>query len=182
MYLHTYFNDAYCVHVAERLIMQNATFSWISTKGPATLQNINMKIPDSSLIAVVGAVGSGKSSLISAFLGDMYKISGYANTKVNKNSNRSVCRVVDKLWRKLKIRFNPQGKIAYVPQQSWILNATVKENITLGEPFEQQWYEKAINTCALQPDLNGFPSGDSTEIGEKVGLSLENYFIEEIYR
>lgn len=67
--------------------MHNATFSWISTEGPAMLQNISIKVPDSSLIAIVGAVGSGKSSLISAFLGDMYKISGYVNTKVNENSH-----------------------------------------------------------------------------------------------
>lgn len=71
-------------------------------------------------------------------------------------------------WVKIENNFNLQGKIAFVPQQAWILNATVKENITLGEPFDQRWYETCIETCALKLDLNGFPDGDLTEIGEKV--------------
>lgn len=62
--------------------MKNASFSWISKEGPVLLHDINIRIKDSSLVAIVGPVGAGKSSLISAFLGEMYKTSGYVNTKV----------------------------------------------------------------------------------------------------
>lgn len=62
--------------------MENGSFSWISAEGPPTLKNINLKINPGSLIAIVGPVGSGKSSLLAAFLGEMYKLSGTVNTNV----------------------------------------------------------------------------------------------------
>lgn len=71
--------------VEEPLIIENGTFSWDAQGEEDTvLHNITLKVKKSSLVAVVGAVGSGKSSLISAFLGEMDKISGYINTKVLK--------------------------------------------------------------------------------------------------
>lgn len=62
--------------------MENASFSWESTAGVPALRDINLKINAGNLVAVVGSVGAGKSSLISAFLGETYKICGYVNTKV----------------------------------------------------------------------------------------------------
>ena len=96
------------------------------------------------MIAVVGHVGSGKSSLISAMLGEMNIISGSANTS---------------------------GKIAYVPQQAWMQNETVKNNITFGKKFNNTLYKKVIESCALTPDLQILQAGDQTEIGEK-GINL----------
>ncbi|XP_065208391.1 multidrug resistance-associated protein 1-like isoform X2 [Planococcus citri] len=128
----------------ERLIMQNASFSWDSKEGTATLKNININVDDNSLVAVIGPVGAGKTSLISAFLGEMYKLSGYVNTK---------------------------GTTAYVPQQAWILNTTIKENITLGDNIEEGFYQRAIEACALNQDLKALADGDLTEIGEK-GINL----------
>lgn len=95
-------------------------------------------------MAVVGTVGSGKSSLISAFLGEMEKVSGRVNTV---------------------------GQIAYVPQQSWIQNATLQDNILFGKPLDQKRYDQIIDACALKPDLEILPGGDQTEIGEK-GINL----------
>lgn len=72
----------------EPLIIENGTFSWGTNDADlAVLRNINLKVKPGSLVAVVGAVGSGKSSLISAFLGEMDKISGYINTKVLRASS-----------------------------------------------------------------------------------------------
>lgn len=108
------------------------------------LKNINIQIESRKCVAVVGQVGSGKSSLISAFLGEMDKITGRVNTL---------------------------GKIAYVPQQSWIQNATLQDNILFGKPMDKKRYEQVIHACALKPDLDILPGGDQTEIGEK-GINL----------
>lgn len=63
-----------------------------------------------------------------------------------------------------------QGSIAYVAQQAWIQNATVRENILFGKPLDPVQYNKVIQACALTPDLEILPAGDKTEIGEKVLL------------
>lgn len=103
-----------------------------------------MRVEKNQLVAVVGSVGSGKSSLLSALLGEMEKVSG----KVNTN-----------------------GTIAYVPQQAWIQNATLQNNILFGKPFDKKRYDKVIEACALKPDFAMLPGGDQTEIGEK-GINL----------
>ena len=58
--------------------------------------------------------------------------------------------------------------MAYVPQQAWIQNATLRDNIVFGLDFDQDWYDKVVEACALQQDLDMLPAGDLTEIGEKV--------------
>ncbi|KAG8247923.1 Canalicular multispecific organic anion transporter 1 [Homalodisca vitripennis] len=129
----------------EPLIIEDGTFSWDSKHAEgAVLRNITLKIEPGKLVAVVGAVGSGKSSLISAFLGEMDKISGYVNTT---------------------------GKIAYVPQQAWIQNATVRDNILFGVSYDSKRYHRTVENCSLKSDFDMLPGGDSTEIGEK-GINL----------
>jgi ATP-binding cassette subfamily C (CFTR/MRP) protein 1 len=61
-----------------------------------------------------------------------------------------------------------RGRLAYVPQQSWIQNLSLRENITFGQPFEKTFYDKVLDACALLPDIAMLPEGDLTEIGEKV--------------
>jgi ABC-type transport system involved in cytochrome bd biosynthesis fused ATPase/permease subunit len=63
-----------------------------------------------------------------------------------------------------------QGKIAYVPQEAWIQNLTVRDNIVFSNTFDEVRYNKVITGCALVSDLDMFPGGDQTEIGEKVRL------------
>ena len=63
---------------------------------------------------------------------------------------------------------HPQGRVAYVPQQAWIQNATLKDNILFGKPMNGIRYGKTLEACALGPDLEILPGGDMTEIGEKV--------------
>lgn len=58
--------------------------------------------------------------------------------------------------------------MAYVPQQAWIQNATLRDNIVFGLMYDEEWYDKVIEACALQQDLDMLPAGDLTEIGEKV--------------
>ena len=65
-----------------------------------------------------------------------------------------------------------QGQIAYVPQQAWIQNATLQDNVLFGKPLDKYRYKKTISGCALEPDLKILPGGDQTEIGEKVRMEL----------
>lgn len=127
------------------LVIEKGTFAWDSEQiDKPVLRNINLSIQESQLVAIVGTVGSGKSSLISAFLGEMEKLNGRVNTR---------------------------GSIAYVSQQAWIQNATLQDNILFGKPLDKTIYNRVVEACALGPDLKMLPAGDQTEIGEK-GINL----------
>uniref|UniRef100_A0AAY4DYG6 ATP-binding cassette, sub-family C (CFTR/MRP), member 3 n=1 Tax=Denticeps clupeoides TaxID=299321 RepID=A0AAY4DYG6_9TELE len=108
------------------------------------VSSINVMVPQGSLLAVVGPVGCGKSSLVSALLGEMERLEGQISVK---------------------------GSVAYVPQQAWIQNATLRDNILFGKPYVEQKYCSILEACALTPDLEVLPGGDQTEIGEK-GINL----------
>lgn len=62
--------------------------------------------------------------------------------------------------------------MAYVPQQAWIQNSTLKDNIMFGQERRESWYQHVLEACALQPDLEILPAGDETEIGEKVSTHV----------
>ncbi|KAF9306091.1 Multidrug resistance-associated protein 1 [Mortierella antarctica] len=149
--------------------VKNATFSWIKTpssssahddteetpllvsepnEGEApcrpTLEDISLTFDRGSLTAIVGRVGQGKSSLLSAIIGEMYKIQGSLSTS---------------------------GRIAYVPQHAWILNATLRDNILFGRPYDRERYKHILFACGLEPDIAMLPAGDATEIGER-GINL----------
>ncbi|XP_069492524.1 uncharacterized protein [Ambystoma mexicanum] len=120
-----------------------ASFRWDDI-GPPVIKDLNMKISEGSLVAVVGQVGSGKSSLLSAILGEMEKLEGTVQRK---------------------------GSVAYVSQQAWIQNAVLQQNILFGSILNKQYYEKVLDACALLPDLELLQNGDQTEIGER-GVNL----------
>ncbi|XP_075086770.1 ABC transporter C family member 2 isoform X1 [Nicotiana tabacum] len=121
--------------------IKNGCFSWESKVEKPTLSNINLDIPIGSLVAVVGGTGEGKTSLISAMLGEVPSVS----------DSMVVVR----------------GTVAYVPQVSWIFNATVRENILFGSAIDAARYDRAIDVTALRHDLELLPGGDLTEIGER---------------
>ncbi|KAF9900251.1 Canalicular multispecific organic anion transporter 2 [Linnemannia zychae] len=124
--------------------LSSSSSSTAATPGRPTLANISLQIPEGHLTAVVGRIGQGKSSLISALMGEMYKKQGTVRI---------------------------YGDLAYVPQQPWIINATVQENITFGKRFDQELYDRIIYASGLRPDLDMLPAGDQTEIGER-GINL----------
>ncbi|GBO02363.1 Multidrug resistance-associated protein 1, partial [Araneus ventricosus] len=128
---------------SEAITVKEASFSWASDSD-CVLKDIDLHVPVGKLIAVVGPVGSGKSSLLSALLGELYKRSGSVDLK---------------------------GSIAYVPQVTWVLNRSLKSNILLVKHMAEEKYNKIVDLCCLRTDLEILPAGDETEIGEK-GVNL----------
>eukprot|EP00029_Vermamoeba_vermiformis_P003040 TRINITY_DN133_c1_g2_i1.p1 TRINITY_DN133_c1_g2~~TRINITY_DN133_c1_g2_i1.p1 ORF type:complete len:1304 (-),score=377.00 TRINITY_DN133_c1_g2_i1:6-3917(-) len=123
--------------------LKDASFQWPGTTEPF-LKDINFKAKKGDLITIVGPVGSGKSSFIQALLGELPKISGEVAIG---------------------------GSVAYVAQEAFIVNSTVRENIIFGKPFDMKKYRAVLEASALIPDLHQFTAGDSTEIGER-GVNL----------
>ncbi|SRR5258708_4114090 len=108
------------------------------------LQGIDLEIPRGQLCAIVGPVGSGKSSLLQGLLGEMRRTEG-------------------------EVAFG--GSISYAAQTAWIQSTSIRDNVLFGRPFEEERYWKAIHDAGLMGDLDILPQGDRTEVGEK-GISL----------
>merc|ERR1719174_148436 len=105
---------------------------------------MNMEVSPGQIAAICGRVGSGKTTWASGLL------------SINKQTGG-------------ELEIN--GKTAYVRQSTQILNETVRSNIIFGSKYEEEWYEKVIEACALDEDMKQFPGGDLTEIGEK-GITI----------
>ncbi|KAK7806243.1 hypothetical protein U0070_023858 [Myodes glareolus] len=121
-----------------------ASPEWPSGGPKSVLHNISFVVRKGKVLGICGNVGSGKSSLISALLGQMQLQKGVV--AVN-------------------------GPLAYVSQQAWIFHGNVRENILFGEKYNHQRYQHTVHVCGLQKDLNSLPYGDLTEIGER-GVNL----------
>lgn len=128
----------------ETVIVRNATFSWNRHQNKNALTDIEYTAYKGELSCIVGRVGSGKSSFLQSILGDLWKVEGEVEVR---------------------------GTIAYASQQTWILNATVKENIVFGYRYDSEFYEKTVRACALLDDFAQLPDGDETVVGER-GISL----------
>ena len=111
------------------------------------LEKINMTIFKGSFVAIIGDVGSGKSSLFYSLVGEMTP-SNLKPPQVTIN-----------------------GRLAYLPQKPWIINATLRENILFGLPYDKERFDKVIKMAAMESDLKVLDYGDQTEIGEK-GINL----------
>ncbi|KAL5080859.1 hypothetical protein RYX36_009280 [Vicia faba] len=126
------------------ILIKSADFSWEDSLLKATITNINLNVNVGQKIAICGEVGSGKSTLLAAILGEV------PNTKG-----------------KIKV----YGKFAYVSQTAWIQKGTIQENILFGSPLDAKRYQESLRRSSLMKDLELFPYGDLTEIGER-GVNL----------
>ncbi|KAF9435675.1 hypothetical protein BGZ76_005767, partial [Entomortierella beljakovae] len=125
------------------LLVTDASYSWYKNSPPA-ISDINLALRRDCILTVIGRVGSGKSSLIAALCGDLERVSG-----------------------EIRIR----GSVAFVPQQAWIMNDTLRANIVFGNTYDPAYYQKTIEACCLQQDFDMLLGGDMTEIGER-GINL----------
>ncbi|XP_005366979.1 multidrug resistance-associated protein 6 [Microtus ochrogaster] len=127
----------------DRISVHNGTFAW-SQESPPCLHGINLTVPQGCLLAVVGPVGAGKSSLLSALLGELLKVEGSVSI---------------------------EGSVAYVPQEAWVQNTSVVENVRFRQELDLPWLQKVLEACALESDVASFPAGVHTPIGEQ-GMNL----------
>ncbi|KAJ7607493.1 multidrug resistance-associated ABC transporter [Roridomyces roridus] len=111
---------------------------------PFELRDLKLQIPRGAFVAIVGRVGSGKSSILQALIGEMRKTEG-------------------------TVAFG--GSIAYVPQTAWIRNATLRKNVVFGQEDDEQRFRQVVRACSLEHDLEMLPHGENTEIGER-GINL----------
>jgi len=124
--------------------MINVTAKWEDKHSQNILEDLNLEIKKGKLYAVIGMVGSGKSSLLSAILGEITLTEG-------------------------QIKLN--GKVSYASQETWVFGASIRQNILFGQSYERHRYQKVIKACALVRDFKQFPQGDQTIVGER-GSSL----------
>lgn len=115
-----------------------------SSKEPFKIHDLNINIAKGEFLGVVGTVGSGKTSFLASLAGEMRKVNGDA--------------IIG-------------GSIAYCPQNAWIQNATVEDNITFGQELDEERFKRVVEACSLRHDLQVLPNGRYTQIGER-GINL----------
>ncbi|XP_021426877.2 multidrug resistance-associated protein 4 isoform X5 [Oncorhynchus mykiss] len=113
---------------------------WDKCLDAPSLQNLSLTVKSEQLVAVIGPVGSGKSSLLSAILGELPHDKGVLRVK---------------------------GQLTYASQQPWVFPGTIRSNILFGKELHPQKYEKVLRACALKRDMELLPDGDLTLIGDR---------------
>ncbi|KAK0404544.1 hypothetical protein QR680_017501 [Steinernema hermaphroditum] len=132
---------------SKRIRMQHFTSVWCEkgdsveiTDTKYACNDVTLNVVPGNLVAVIGAVGSGKSSLLSSVLGEARRVSGSLEL---------------------------DGKIAYVPQDSWIFSGSIRDNILFGLPYEERRYNETVSVCELLRDFQQFEHGDGSLVGDR---------------
>ena len=152
------------------IAFENVSVAWPADsqeQDPDTfvLQNVNLKFPHKELSVISGPTGSGKSLLLAAIIGEAERLSGTIRVPIAPS-------VVERFDHKAnKSDWLVDSCIAFVAQIPWIENATIKENILFGLPYDSGRFDKVISCCALQKDLEVLPDGVNTDIGAN-GINL----------
>uniref|UniRef100_A0A8C2XES4 Multidrug resistance-associated protein 4 n=1 Tax=Cyclopterus lumpus TaxID=8103 RepID=A0A8C2XES4_CYCLU len=120
--------------------IQDLICSWDMMLEAPTLQNVSFTVRPEQLLAVIGPVGAGKSSLLSAILGELSQESGVVKVK---------------------------GELTYVSQQPWILPGTIRSNILFGKDLNPKKYDRVLRACALKRDMDLLPGGDLAMVGDR---------------
>lgn len=127
-----------------RVSLRNLNAKWDISSSDNALSDITFSVNQRKLLAVIGPVGSGKSSLLQTILGELEVTSG-------------------------DLQLN--GSISYASQDPWVFAATVRQNITFGLEYNKRRYNEVVHACALEKDFKQFPDGDLTIVGDR-GASL----------
>ncbi|XP_049951176.1 probable multidrug resistance-associated protein lethal(2)03659 isoform X3 [Schistocerca serialis cubense] len=124
--------------------LEDATAKWQDDAPDNTLKNVSLEVVPGKLLAVIGPVGAGKSSLLQTILGELPLTSG---------------------------RLIVRGKTSYASQEPWLFAGSLRQNILFGEPYDRVWYKRVIKACALEEDFASFPHSDKTLVGDR-GIML----------
>ncbi|KAL4089621.1 hypothetical protein QTP88_024632 [Uroleucon formosanum] len=122
----------------------NASAKWILNQPENSLNNINLTVRPGRLVAIIGPVGAGKSSLIQSILRELPLCEGSISVR---------------------------GIVSYASQEPWLFNGSIQQNILFGSPMDQNRYKEVIKVCALKTDFKQLPYGDRSLVGER-GVSL----------
>lgn len=145
-----------------------------------TLRNLDLEICKGEFVCIIGDVGSGKSSMLQAVIGDLIHIPQTEIDEFGGLEHAGTQEEFDRLKNIVNSRdfdcgkekpIKVRGSVSYVEQGSWIQNKTIQDNILFNEPYDAHRYAQTIKKCQLERDLEILPAGDSTEIGEK-GINL----------
>lgn len=126
------------------IFIRNATAKWTDSSVDNTLTNVTLSVKPGQLLAVIGPVGSGKSSLLHAILKELPLLEGSIDVF---------------------------GEVSYASQEPWLFAGSVRQNILFGQPMDKERYRYVVKNCALERDFSLFPYGDKTIVGER-GVSL----------
>ncbi|KAL8999178.1 MAG: hypothetical protein Q9169_001957 [Polycauliona sp. 2 TL-2023] len=153
---------------SETVAFDNASIAWPSDSQDEDpdrfiLRNINLQFPAKQLSVISGKTGSGKSLLLAAILGEADLIAG--TVRVPRTPHQRFDHKAN------KSNWIIDAAVAFVAQIPWIENATIKDNILFGLPFDKERYDKVLSSCALTKDLDMLPDGELTEIGAN-GINL----------
>uniref|UniRef100_A0AAQ5ZLP5 ATP-binding cassette, sub-family C (CFTR/MRP), member 4 n=1 Tax=Amphiprion ocellaris TaxID=80972 RepID=A0AAQ5ZLP5_AMPOC len=124
----------------EKLFESRVSIRRIQSLDAPSLQNVSFSLKSNQLVAVIGPVGAGKSSLLSSILGELPAEKGVLKVK---------------------------GQLTYAAQQPWVFPGSIRSNILFGKELNPQKYERTIRACALKRDLQLLPDGDQMLIGDR---------------
>ncbi|KAJ8954554.1 hypothetical protein NQ318_000788 [Aromia moschata] len=124
--------------------LKNASVKWIKSSPENTLENITFSVNSDQLVAVVGPVGGGKSTLLHAILKELPPVEGSVEV---------------------------EGIVSYASQEPWLFGGSIRQNIIFGQEFNLRKYDEVVRVCALQRDFALFPYGDRTLVGAR-GVTL----------
>eukprot|EP00899_Mesostigma_viride_P025318 jgi/Mesvir1/5971/Mv00725-RA.1 len=185
-----YTNDGKPRHSLD-ILLSGQSFAW-EAGGAPLLKDIWLEVRKGQLIALVGQVGSGKTSLLSALLGDMH-LAPPASLRASNGRSWEACRDSNESHASTHDPntdddlFDPashpmgdggctvvesiRGSVAYTSQSAWIMNCSLRDNVLFGMPWDAERYHQVLAACGLLHDIKFLPAGDLTEIGEK-GINL----------
>ena len=127
-----------------QLQLSDVSCVWDKEDTSMVVKTVSISLPKDKLVIITGPVGSGKSSLLMALLGELPIIQG------------NVCR---------------RGTVVYASQTPWVFSGTLQDNILFGRSFDFQRYQEVLEACDLLKDIDNFPNRDATVVGQR-GVTL----------
>lgn len=138
-------NENYLSNINEvRVALKNVTVKWDGSLPENTLENVDFSANTNQLVAIVGKVGGGKTTMLQTILREVIPLEGFLDVV---------------------------GTISYSSQDPWIFAGSARQNIVFQQKLNQEKYDRVVNACALERDFELFPNGDQTIVGDR-GITI----------